>query len=197
MEEEMKDIYEEWRSYESKFILLRPVVVEDAKELLQVYSDKKARELFNCDNFPNPCYFDTLEQMKNEIQFYLSAYKYKCFVRWTIVWKPEEKIIGTIENFHRIVEESDSNTKDPFHDVALLRIDLLSEYEKRNVIREIVNLVQQTTKQDFHCDIIVTKAVSQAVERRKALEEIGFDKSEDELIGEQGERYGDYFTKRI
>lgn len=190
----MKDIYEEWRSYENETILLRPVVSEDAEELLKVYADEKARPLFNCDNFPNPCYFDTLEQMQNEILFYLDSYKWKSFVRWTIVLKEERKIIGTIENFRR--QDISEVNRNVFSNAAILRIDLLNDYEKEEVLTDILKLILDTAYKDFHCNIIATKAVKEAKVRRQTLMKMGFMESGEKLIGNCGEMYEDYFIRK-
>lgn len=46
----------------------------------------------------------------------------------------------------------------------------------------------------FCCDKIATKAIPEAIERRAALEELGFYLSEEKLIGHQGEIYDSYFV---
>lgn len=195
----MKDIYEEWRSYENDHVLLRPVTAGDGEKLLEVYSDHAARPLFNCDNFPNPCYFDTCEEMNREIQFYLDAYSVKAFVRWVIEWKGEEPgqniVIGSLENFRRHALKEDGSKWDSFHGVSLLRMDLLSTYEKENVIRAVMELVISTAYNDFHTTVIATKAVEQAAVRRRVLEEMGFCRSEENIFGHHGEIYGDYYLR--
>lgn len=46
----------------------------------------------------------------------------------------------------------------------------------------------------FCCDKIATKAIPEAIERRAALEELGFYLSKEKLIGHQGEIYDSYFV---
>lgn len=212
----MKNIYEEWRSYENDFILLRPVELSDAEELLKVYSDPQARILFNCDNFPQPCYFDTAEQMQKELQFYLNSYQWKYFVRWTVIDKRERTIIGTIENFRREFSQKEKaaaiaaeiaseevrklpgeGTAQELPDASvLLRIDLRSDYETPEIVSAILQLVLQTSEQDFGCRSITTKAVPEAAVRRGVLREFGFVPLAGGLIGEGGQKIEDYYILR-
>lgn len=45
----------------------------------------------------------------------------------------------------------------------------------------------------FYCNIIATKAVPQATERIKALEELGFTATDKIIVGHDGTKYGDYY----
>lgn len=186
---QLKSIYEDWRSYENEDFLLRPVKNEDAESLLKVYSDRQAQKIFNVDNFPNPCYFDTLEQMQNEIKFYLFSYDVKAFVRWTIVYKATGEAIGTIENFHRESEDSSNHT-------GLLRMDIRSDYEKEEILYKLIKLILQNAYEDFECETIMTKAPLIAGERREALKRAGFTELGVTLKGHKGEEFGDYFVRR-
>lgn len=190
----MINIYEDYKSYESDKILLRPVKMEDAEDLLKVYSDKESRKFFNVDNFDNVCYFDTIDQMKNEIKFYMDSYKNGWFVRWVIVKKDENKIIGMIENFDRIVIDDNGQKHDSFSDDQVFRLDLKSEYEKSEIIKQIINLMIKDTFNDFRCAEIATKAVPEAKERISALLSCGFSKSSGILIGNKGQKYKDYYV---
>ena len=193
----MKDIYEEWRSYENEEILLRPVQREDAKSLLKVYSDEKARQFFNCDNFETPCYFDTLEQMQAELEFYLDSYKNRWFVRWSIVEKKSTEVVGTIELFQRIArDEKTGERRDAFDGRGILRMDIRSDWENTDFIKSLFSLVLQRGYRDFGVQVIATKIPPQAVARAKAAQECGFEKS-DETIGANlgGQQYGDYWIR--
>ncbi|WP_077612416.1 GNAT family N-acetyltransferase [Clostridium sp. Marseille-P2415] len=190
-------IYEDWRSYENQEFLLRPVRVEDAEELLKVYSDKEAQKRFNIDNFSQPCFFDTMEQMRNELEYYQKAYQKREFVRWSIVDKKTGRIIGTVENFRReAIDKSTGEPRDAFHNVALLRMDIRSDYEKEPVFLSLIHLILESAYDDFECTCIATKAPQIAEERRKALVEAGFKASDTILVGHSGQNYGDYFIRK-
>ena len=49
----MKEVYIECPAFEDDNYLLRLVEIEDAKDLLKVYSDEKAVPYFNSDNWNN------------------------------------------------------------------------------------------------------------------------------------------------
>lgn len=190
-------IYEDWRSYENEEILLRPVRAEDAQELLRVYSDKEARKLFNIDNFPVPCFFDTLDEMKQELEFYRRSYSRREFVRWSVVEKRTEEVIGTVENFVRsAMDQTTGKPSDAFHNTMILRMDIRSDREKEEVLRPVLHLILETAWDDFACDRMATKAPPFASERRKVLEKAGFEGAEEVLVGHKGQRYVDYFIKK-
>src|SRR3712207_8918699 len=77
---------------------------------------------------------------------------------------------------------------------ALLRLDLSSDYEKKQRIKDILSLILTPALSLFHCDKIATKAISEAIERRIALKELGFYLSKEKLIGHQRETYNSYFV---
>ena len=95
-------------------------------------------------------------------------------------------MIGTIELFHRDAE-------DYFTNCGLLRLDIRSDYEKSNMVENILSLIVPETFEWFDCDKVATKAKAQAVERRNALSKMGFALAEEKLIGHDGTEYGDYF----
>ncbi|BCN30809.1 hypothetical protein bsdtb5_21040 [Anaeromicropila herbilytica] len=183
----MKDVYEQCPILEDKGYLLRLVEIEDAKDLLKVYSDEKAVSYFNSDNCNDNFYYQTLDRIQEAIQFWIWSYQCKAFVRWSIIDKSTNEAIGTIELFHR-------DSKDYFNACALLRLDLRSDYENDNCIESIVSILLSNTYDLFHCNWIATKAAPFAKERIQALELMGFHPSEEKVIGHDGTEYGDYWV---
>lgn len=183
----MKRIYEKCPSFENNKYLLRLIAKEDANDLLKVYSDINAVPFFNSDNCNgDDFYYETLERMKEAINFWIASYEGRWFVRWSIIDKTINKVIGTIELFHR-------EATDYFNNVGLLRLDLRSDYEKETEIIEILNLIIKDTYELFYCDRIATKAVKPASERVRALIKLGFKPSDRLLIGHDGSEYSSYF----
>lgn len=180
--------YEKCPVFEGERFKLRLVEKNDAKDLLQVYSDKQAVYLFNGDNCDgDDFHYTTLERMQKAVDFWVWSYENKWFVRWAIVDKTENKVVGTIELFNR-------QAQDYFNNCGLLRLDLGSAYEKEAYIKEILGLIVQPTYTLFVCDKVVTKAKPIAKERIKALEALGFKLSKEVLIGvDDHKRYGDYY----
>lgn len=184
----MLNVYQECPSFENEKYKIRFLSQADWKELLRVYSDKKSVPFFNSDNCGGDDFYYTSEKkMKEAINYWLFEYERKGFVRWCIKDKRKNIIIGTIEIFHR-------TSDDFFTNCALLRLDLRSDYEKKQRIKDILSLILTPALSLFCCDKIATKAIPEAIERRAALEELEFYLSEEKLIGHQGEIYDSYFV---
>lgn len=184
----MRNVYEVCPQFENESYLLRFISADDYSDLLKVYSDKKSVQFFNSDNCGGDnFYYTTEEKMKQVIDYWFWEYSRKGFVRWSIIDNLNNEVIGTIELFHR-----DSN--DFFTNCGLLRLDLRSDYEKSCEIKKILSLILQPTFEMFDCSMIATKAIPQATERIKALNELGFVLSIENLIGHDGTEYSNYYT---
>lgn len=182
------DVYKSCPTFENEHFLLRFVSENDCLDLLKVYSDEKAVPLFNSDNCGGDnFYYTTDERMLEAIRYWFFEYERKGFVRWSIVDKATQQVIGTIELFYR-------KSKDYFTKCGLLRLDLRSDYEFENKIINILSPVLIPTFKLFHCKIIATKAIPEAKERISALQKLGFSLSDEKLIGHDGTEYADYYV---
>lgn len=184
----MIDVYECNPRYETLKYTLRLVERTDCDDLLKVYSDAKSQPFFNSDN----CYGDDFcysssEEMDKAIAFWLEKFESKAFIRWAIVDNIKKECVGTIELFHR-------EANDFFTDCGLLRLDLRSDYELEDRIKDILSLIIEPAFHLFNCSKIATKAVPEAKERIQALRKKGFELSKDKLVGHDGTEYGDYFV---
>lgn len=182
------DIYKSCPQFENEHFLLRFVSESDCSDLLKVYSDKKSVPFFNSDNCGgDDFYYTTEERMLEAIKYWFFEYERKGFVRWSIIDKTSNEAIGTIELFHR-------KAKDYFTKCGLLRLDLRSDYENKDRIINILSTILTPTFKLFHCNKIATKAIPDAKERIEALKMIGFDLTEEKLIGHDGTEYSAYFV---
>ena len=162
---------------ENDRFLLCLVSKEDAEDLLEVYSDRNALPFFNSDNCDGDnFYYPTLGRMEEAIDFWLSSYENGWFVRFSIIDKTISQAIGTIEMFKRKAE-------DGFNDAGVLRLDVRSDYERTEILEELLELFVPQAYALFGCDKIITKVPVYAVERRQAVQAAGFEKSESLLIG--------------
>ena len=181
------DVYSNCPSVENDHFLLRQTVMEDCVDLLLVYSDEMAVPYFNSDNcYGDDFHYKTHARMLQAIDFWEKSYLRRDFVRWSIIDKRCGHAIGTIELFHRDADDAFTNT-------GLLRLDLRSDYEKATIIEEILSLLINDAFDWFECATVSTKAIPEAVERRKALENLGFRECINTIKGHHGERYGSYF----
>lgn len=184
----MEDVYKSCPVMENDKYVLTLVTMKDAPDLLKVYGDEKSVPLFNSDNcHGDRFYYSSLDRMEEAIRFWISEYEKKRFVRWVIFAEEKKEVVGTIELFHR-------DSVDYFHNCGLLRLDLRSDYERKEVIADILSLVVPNTWELFDCSLIATKAVIEAKERIQVLYALGFSPTGHKLIGHDGTEYGDYFV---
>lgn len=185
----LDNVYEYCPQYENKKYLLRFISEKDCDDLLKVYSDKKAVPLFNSDNCNGDTfYYTTKERMEQAIAFWKTSYKDGWFVRWSIIDKTKNEVIGTIELFRR-------KSDDYFNGFGIMRLDLRSDYEKADEIENILSLIIKPSYSLFDCCTIATKAISIATERIIALEKLGFNLADKKLIGHDSTEYDSYFIK--
>lgn len=159
-------------SIEGENYLVRKLEVRDTSDLLNVYSDEKAVPLFNSDNCNgDDFHYMSLERMQQAVEFWLWSYTNKYFVRFSIIDKRIQKVIGTIELFHR-------DSKDYFNRCGLLRLDLKSDYDL------------------FDCDMVATKIPTFAGERKEAAVQNGFFATDKALVGgDDGKIYTNYYVR--
>lgn len=182
------NVYEKLPVIEGKNFRLRGVLVEDVEDLLKVYSDEKAVPFFNSDNCHGDNFnYTTIERMQEAINFWLWSYDNGYFVRWSVIDKKNNVAVGTIELFHH-----DDEIK-AYDNSGVLRLDLRSDYENAEVIKEILSVLLLPAF-DMFGDKIVTKVKSFASERLSAVKSIGFTLPEQALKGQNGEEFNDYYV---
>lgn len=183
------NVYEKWPMIENEDFLIRKPEVSDSNDLFKVYSDKNALPFFNSDNcHGDNFYYATEEIMKSTMEYWFLEYDNGGFVRFAIVDKRTNEVIGTIELFLREAE-------DYFNQCGLLRVDVRSDYEEEKQLNSILKLITPSAYEWFQCKMIATKAPIYAVERIKALETQGYKKSNEKLVGHDGTIYGDYWER--
>jgi len=184
------NMYEVCPTFENDRFLVRFFQKEDLNDLLAVYSDQKSLPFFNSDNCDGDnFYYSTVEKMTKALEFWDFSYKNGWFVRMSIEDKKAHKIIGTIELCKRVSQDS-------FNNHAVLRIDLLSSYEKEDILSNLLALVTPHVNDVVGTQGIITKAPIYAVERIKALKQTGYHLSNERLIGKDGYPYKDYWVHK-
>ncbi|MGN0915907.1 MAG: GNAT family N-acetyltransferase [Succinivibrio sp.] len=193
MEENLYDLAEKQNSdiLRTNRFSLRGTSQEDAEDLLKVYSDPLAQPLFNSDNCHGDdfCY-ETLERMRDAIDFWSRSYAQKQFVRFSVTDLKTSEAIGTIELFVR-------HSDDYFTNCGILRLDMRSDYEQKDFIIDILSVIKKIAMAT-HISFIATKAKEDcATQRIAALTASGYVRSEQNLIGFDGTKYGSYYELRI
>jgi hypothetical protein len=182
----MENVYEVCPVFRNDLIALRQTTIEDAEGLLKCYSDINAVPFFNSDNCNGDTfYYATIDRLMKAIEFWDYSYRNRYFVRWTVILNSTNEIIGTIEMFHRRAE-------DEFDHYGLLRIDLQSKFENKEVISSILEISNQQFYKLFDVSSILTKSLPIARERILSLKEKGFIP-----LGKKLMRYDDYFVRDV
>ena len=186
----MTDVYTHVPTFEGDRYRLRFLKQEDCTALLRVYSDEKAVPFFNSDNCGGDDFHYTTEaRMAQAIAYWLWEDSRRGFVRWTIAERTDDSAVGTIELFKR-------QAQDAYNNCGILRIDLRSDHETRESVREILGLIVPPAYALFECDRIAVKAHPAAKERIAALLAFGFSASPEPLIGgNDGTAYSGYYVK--
>lgn len=183
------DVFEQCPQLSTDRFHLRQVEVGDSADLLKVYSDKTAVPIFNSDNCTGDFYITEIQDIERMIEFWLYEYGKRWYVRWSIIDKASNCAVGTIELLYR-------TSGDFFNHMGLLRLDLRSDYENEETITELLSALLPCAYGWFSCDAITTKAPACAGRRIRALEKLGFQKSEELLYGHDGRAYGNYYIVR-
>lgn len=147
--------YLECPTIETNNFIIRLIRASDYKSLFKCYNDKMAVEFMNDDNCDFGFYVDCEEKMQETINYWIDFYKKQYFIRFSIVDKSTENAVGTIEGFN--------------DEIGVLRVDISSKYEKADYLSELFDFAKNYFYSFFGNKYLVTKAISKATERRKAL----------------------------
>lgn len=194
---ETTNVYKCCPKFENSDFLIRRTQMSDKEDLLKVYSDPKAVPFFNSDNcHGDDFYYTTIKRMEEALLFWEQSYRGGWFVRFSVIEKKEGKAVGTVELFRRGSDnaEDDVGNGDTYNGCGILRLDLRSDYEKEEVVLNILSLIILPSYKLFGCKTIATKAIKKAEERIRALKKYGFRESSSKLKGEDGKEYSDYFS---
>jgi len=160
------DPYVNCPAYWGKRFYLRLVSPDDAFDLLKCYGDPEARKFFNSDNCNSDFYWSTEDDVRAYIEGWISAYKNGGFIRYSVIDRQINQVIGTIEIFGG----KNGGLRDGH---GILRIDVRSEYENEESLGELLVISDQFFY-DFNSGKIITKAIPEAAARRNALAQNGY-----------------------
>lgn len=147
--------YLECPTITTKSFTIRLIRKSDSESLFECYNDKTAVQLMNDDNCDFGFYVESQEKMLQTIGYWLDFYKKQCFIRFSIVDNATGVAVGTIEGFGG--------------ETGVLRVDISSAYERASYLSEIFNFARDNFHEIFGNEYLVTKAISNAVERRQSL----------------------------
>lgn len=152
---------------------------------------KKAVPYFNGDNcHGDDFHYTSLKRMQEAISFWLWSYENGYFVRWSIIDKDADEVVGTIELFRH------EDKVAVYDNCGLLRLDLRSDYEKRDVIAEILSLIIAPSY-DMFGDKTITKVKYFAFERLAAVKALGFVLPKEGFKLQNEEECRDYYVAKL
>lgn len=147
--------YLECPTFATTNFTIRLINKDDGESIFKCYNDKTAVKFMNDDNCDFGFYVDSQEKMSETIGYWLDLYKKQCFIRFSIIDNATGEAVGTIEGFGG--------------ETGVLRVDIASAYEKASYLSEIFIFAKDNFHEIFENEYLVTKAISNAVERRQAL----------------------------
>jgi hypothetical protein len=158
-----KNPFDECPIYETEHFIFRLVNEEDAEDLFICYSDPKTLKHMNNDNCAGEWHPKSADELKYAWQ---SDYERREFVRWSIKDKYTGSVIGTIEIAPLPWGKWFFGDEPP---IGILRIDLLSSFEKQEFFYEIIGLMATEIADDFEVNKIIMKAPPDEPEKVNAL----------------------------
>lgn len=120
----INQFFQEFPRLETQRLILRPMKISDAKDLLKYYSDEDITGFLNFNSIEKE------EQAQAFIKMYLGKYKNQEMIPWAITLKGDERLIGTcfLSDFQR-----DS--------IATLGYDLSKRYWNVGIMTETLKAV--------------------------------------------------------
>lgn len=142
--------------------------------MFSCYSDPDAARFFNGDCCGDDFYYTDLEKFKECVESWLERYEVQDFVRWSIFEKATDYLIGTIEICPSLKYAADGKR------MGNLRIDLKSDYERQEVLNELMSILIEHAYDDFQVSSLLMKIQKDAVERQKLIKTYQFVTAKDE-----------------
>lgn len=154
--------------YETEHFIFKLVNENDAEDLFICYSDQITLSHMNNDNCNGEWHPKSAEELRYAWQ---KDYERRTFLRWSIRNKYNDRAIGTIEIAPLPWERWFFGKIAP---IGILRIDILSIYEKEDFFREIIALMSSELANDFEVNQVIFKAPPSEPEKVNAVCKNGF-----------------------
>ena len=171
---QMMNVFSVCPEYETAHFKIRKLKAEDADELFLCYSDPEAARFFNGDCCGDDFYYTDMDKFRECVEYWLSRYEARDFVRWSIQDKDTKSLIGTVEVCPSLKYAVDGKM------MGILRIDLKSEYEYWTVLKELMDVLVCHIYKDFEVVSIIMKIQKDAAGRQKLLKEYQFVNAKEE-----------------
>ena len=153
-----KNPFEKCPVYETENLLFTKVKVEDAIDLFQCYSDPITKSHMNNDNCGGEWDCHSIDVVKQGIRGWKQELDDKFYIRWSVTYKPTNKVIGTIE-----IAPVPNTTRflDGVCQIGIMRVDIISFLEREKIFSEIFNMAIKYCVVDDICTM--SQVLSQTV----------------------------------
>lgn len=168
------DVFTVCPEYETEQFKIRKLEAGDVEGLFPCYSDPEAARYFNGDCCGDDFYYTDKEKFRECVEYWLSRYEARDFVRWSIFDKGTGLLVGTIEVCPSLKYAVDGKM------MGILRIDLRSEYEKQAVLEELMDILMVHIYEDFQVASVIMKIQKEAEERQKLIKKYQFVSAKEE-----------------
>lgn len=155
--------FDECPVYETEDFIFKLVNQDDAEDLFICYTDPITLKHMNNDNCSGEWRLKSADELKNAWQ---KDYENRTFIRWSIKCKSTGKVIGTIEIAPLPWGKWFFGAEPP---IGILRLDLLSSFEKPEVFSEIIHMMSTQLADDFEVNKVIMKALPEEPEKVSAL----------------------------
>ena len=162
------DVFTVCPEYETEHFKIRKLEAGDVEGLFPCYSDPEAARYFNGDCCGDNFYYTDKEKLRECVEYWLSRYEARDFVRWSVLDKETGLLIGTLEVCPSLKYAVDGRK------MGILRIDLKSEYERWPVLKELMDVLICHIYEDLEVASIIMKIQKDAGERQKLIKEYQF-----------------------
>ena len=157
------DVFTVCPEYVTGHFKIRKLEAGDAEELFSCYSDSEAARFFNGDCCGDDFYYTDKDKFRKCVEYWLSRYEARDFVRWSVLDRKTGLLIGTMEVCPSLKYAVDGKM------MGILRIDLKSEYEQWSILKELMDVLVCHIYEDFEIDSIIMKIQKDAGERQKLI----------------------------
>ena len=168
------DVFTVCPEYETDHFKIRKLEAGDVEGLFPCYSDPEAARYFNGDCCGDDFYYTDKEKFRECVEYWLSRYEARDFVRWSIFDKGTGLLVGTIEVCPSLKYAVDGKM------MGILRIDLRSKYEKQAVLEELMEILMVNIYEDFQVASVIMKIQKEAEERQKLIKKYQFVSAKEE-----------------
>jgi RimJ/RimL family protein N-acetyltransferase len=155
-----ESVFERFPVLETEKLILREMSLNDAKEIFEIYTSKKALRYLGKHPYKN------IKEAKERIDTALVAYKKKEGIRWGITLKNSDKLLGSA-SIWRIVRE---------HFRGEIGYELSPEYWKKGIMSEALIAIINFAFTNMNLHTIEANIDPENTASEKLLLKLGFEK---------------------